>query len=206
MNKNITKREFKISIINLIYIVLAIGGAIISTIAFGHFFMADINTKSFSKIIISISGVIAGIIFGILLKYVTATRIKAVTFILCSSEDKEIARKINDDLNKYGFKSFLSEDVIFIGDNIHEKINKNIRDSDFIVPVISNKAINSKWVKDEISFAIEHKKKIFPLLIEDVRLPEELSEVKYANIKQDYDESIRILAKSLRANAKALKK
>lgn len=103
-------------------------------------------------------------------------------FLSHSSKQKELVRKVASNLGKaqcvfdgYEFESGMS---------LLDDIIRGIRNTEIFVLFISDDALNSDWVKKEITLAkLDHdsnkKKKIFPILIDksisisgDSRIPE----------------------------------
>jgi len=123
-------------------------------------------------------------------------------FISYSSHDKKIAQKIAKSLKNRGYRVWLDEWEIRVGDSIIDKIGKGIIGSDFLLILLSKKSVESKWVKQELNVAKMNeinKNKVFilPVLIEDCNIPSMISDKKYANLRVSYRRGISEILKVL---------
>ncbi|HIP73979.1 MAG TPA: toll/interleukin-1 receptor domain-containing protein [Anaerolineae bacterium] len=126
-------------------------------------------------------------------------------FISYSHSDQTFAKKLAQDLQqKGGNKVWLDLWEIQIGDSIIEKIEEGIKESDFLVIVLSPKSVSSPWVKEELNSALtkqlnQQTIKVLPALIEDCEIPVFLSHRQYADFRpgSDYDKTITKLLKAV---------
>lgn len=110
-------------------------------------------------------------------------------FISHSSKDKRISDKIFEWLNNQGLSVWLDKYELFPGLNLKEELTENVRKADYMVLLISESSLMSKWVKFEtdIAFANERedmKMKIIPIVLGDVKIPRKLKERIYLKIKK----------------------
>lgn len=116
-------------------------------------------------------------------------------FISHSSKDKPFVRKVATDIKLFGHTPWLDEWDIRVGEFIPEKLSIGIENADFIIVVLSEAAMKSKWVErewqtkywDEIS---NNKIHILPILYSDCNIPTLLKSRKYADFRSDYNEGI----------------
>lgn len=91
-------------------------------------------------------------------------------FLSHSSKDKFFVRKLAEKLIEYGVKVWIDEAEIKVGDSLLEKISAGVKDSDYLVVVLSHNSIESNWVQKELQMAMGREilgtKVILPLLIE----------------------------------------
>lgn len=113
--------------------------------------------------------------------------------------------KLSNDLSRAGFQVLRLDNVVMVGDNIQDKINESIQKADFFVAVMSKESLESDWVLRELEIAAKSKKKIFPVLKENVPLPPLMGSIQYADFTKEYDSAILSLAKSLRASTRSRK-
>ncbi|WP_342415016.1 TIR domain-containing protein [Paenibacillus sp. FSL R10-2782] len=123
-------------------------------------------------------------------------------FISYSHNDKEIAVSIGDILRNAGHDIWMAIWKIAVGDNIIEKINKGIKDADAIIMILSNSSLNSKWTFREFSAMVlgdlsREDRKIVPIVIDKSSVPSYLSNYKYINLTNNFDEGIRELLSGL---------
>ncbi len=119
-------------------------------------------------------------------------------FISYSSEDKGFAEQLATNLRNLGIGIWLDKWEIKVGDSIIEKIEKGIKDNDFLGIVLSPSSVKSRWVRKELSAALikELKSKsivILPILLRDCEIPALISDKRYADFRQDYQIGLREL-------------
>lgn len=91
-------------------------------------------------------------------------------FLSHSSEDDEFVRKLFDDLEEKGIKTFYAPEHLKAGQKLFEQIDLAIKNFDKILLVISEASMKSQWVDTEIWKTIEYeqehgKRKLFPISI-----------------------------------------
>ncbi len=97
-------------------------------------------------------------------------------FFSHSSEDKRFVRRIADELSQYKIKVWLDEVDISIGQKLGGRIRDGIAKSDFFIIALSQHAIQSPWVKEELKIVEkieneEGRQVIVPLLLDDIADP-----------------------------------
>lgn len=114
-----------------------------------------------------------------------------------TSTDKEIVRRIAEDLESQGFEVWFDEWDILAGQPIADKIQKGIENSDAFLVFVSSTSLDSAWVKQELRAALHKRMKneetpIIPLLLEDCKLPPFLQTYKYISFQdeEEYEASI----------------
>jgi|GEM_PF-2886294 len=93
---------------------------------------------------------------------------KPTVFISYSHQDNEIAETVVADLNLAGHACWIDTTKIKGGDEWILTIAEGIINSYVFVPLVTLKALQSKWVQDEILWARQKNKLIIPLILEDV--------------------------------------
>jgi hypothetical protein len=116
-------------------------------------------------------------------------------FISHSSRDKQFATWLSTDLKASGHTPWFDEWDICVGESIPEKISDGLSSADFIIVVLSNNSIKSKWVEREwhAKYWSEIEKNrtiVLPLLIEDCSIPELLKTKKYADFRSNYNDGL----------------
>ena len=91
-------------------------------------------------------------------------------FISYSRKDQKYARKLADHIRNNGFDVWI-DDHIDYGDRWWRTIEDAIQDSGAFAVVMSPSAKESEWVEREIIFALDIRKRIFPILLEGKRFP-----------------------------------
>ncbi len=94
-------------------------------------------------------------------------------FISYSSKDGICANKIVNLLGSNGIETWIAPDNIPAGSTYTESIVKAIKESGAVVLIVSANSLNSTWVHNEIERAINYKKRIFPIQIDNAPLNEQ---------------------------------
>lgn len=93
---------------------------------------------------------------------------KAKVFISHSSIDKPFAHKLMSAISADDEMNFwIDEQEILAGDNIQKSISQNLKSSDYLILLISENSVQSKWVSFEISqfMGFTDNKKIIPIIL-----------------------------------------
>ena len=112
-------------------------------------------------------------------------------FISHASIDKPFAKTLATDLSESGHVPWLDEWDIAVGESIPGSISKALKNSDFILVILSESATKSHWVQaewenkywDEIN---EGMVRVLPILYEECQIPNLLKTKKYADFTKDY--------------------
>jgi 5'-deoxynucleotidase YfbR-like HD superfamily hydrolase len=125
-------------------------------------------------------------------------------FLSHSSKDKSIVKRIKDDLNSYGYVSWLDNEDIPFGAPIVESIEEGLLNSDILLIFLSQNSVLSKWVQNEWQVKFfqqlsEKKFYVLPILLTDCELPKFLSHIRYLDFrsKDKYEENLSLLLETL---------
>jgi len=94
-------------------------------------------------------------------------------FISYSSKNKDTAEAIRNVLHKNGIKSWMAPMDIPTGSNYAKVINKAIKNCSCLLLLLTKSAQESIWVPKEVERALNYKKTIIPVQLEDVVLNDE---------------------------------
>jgi hypothetical protein len=116
-------------------------------------------------------------------------------FLSHSSTDKLFVRKLANDLKVKGHSCWLDEWEIRVGDSIIQKIEKGLDESEYVLLILSERAVASRWVEREWQIKFwdqvkSGKKAVLPCLVEKCDPPKMLSGIKYANFVESYDRGL----------------
>ena len=119
----------------------------------------------------------------------------AKVFISHSSKDKAYARWIGTDLKAAGHTPWFDEWEIRVGESIPQRISEGLIEADFVVVVLSEHAVASRWVEREWhtkywSEVEKGKIHVLPVLLRDCELPELLKTKKYADFRESYSNGL----------------
>ena len=111
-----------------------------------------------------------------LIDYLPSLRGDAVQFYSCfisySSKDEEFAERLHADLQDNGVRCWFAPHDLPIGEKILDGIDQAIRLRDKVVLILSEDAVASDWVEDEVSTAFEEERRrketmLFPIRLDD---------------------------------------
>lgn len=104
-------------------------------------------------------------------------------FISYSHEDRPRVNPFADGLRHLGYDVFFVDSQMPATENFAEILNKAIRDSDVVIPVVTLKSLVSNWLTTELGIALTMQEKggskvVIPLIVDDLRIPAQLAEYK----------------------------
>jgi TIR domain/Pentapeptide repeats (8 copies) len=91
-------------------------------------------------------------------------------FISYSSKDQAFAERLYADLQSRGVRCWFAPDHMRIGDKIVDAIDEAIRLRDKVLLILSEGAIASDWVEDEVTTAFEEERKRKDVIVFPVRI------------------------------------
>ena len=94
-------------------------------------------------------------------------------FISYSTKNKESADSIKNLFNKNDIETWMAPNDIPAGSKYAEVISKAVKNCSCLVLLLTNNSQNSPWVAKEVERAINYKKIIIPIQLEDVILNDE---------------------------------
>ncbi len=103
-------------------------------------------------------------------------------FISYASDDRPTAKSLADALTQQGFSVWWDRKIP-TGEAFDEELEKQLEQARAVVVLWSSRSVKSKWVRDETSEGLA-KKALFPVMIEDVRLPFGYRRIQTADFKQ----------------------
>jgi eukaryotic-like serine/threonine-protein kinase len=118
-------------------------------------------------------------------------------FISYSREDSEFVLRLAEDLRVAGAGVWLDQLDIEPGHEWDSAIEKALSEAGRMLLVLSPSSTTSKNVRDEISFALEGKKAIIPILHRDCAIPLQLHRVQRVDFRTDYARGLSVLLKHL---------
>lgn len=123
-------------------------------------------------------------------------------FISHSSEDKDFARKLAEDLKTLGHAPWLDEWEIKVGESIVQKISDAVTMADYVIVVLTPHSVESGWVEREWQSAyhseVEKRRVVvLPLLFRQCTIPQLLRDKMYADFRSSYPVGLAQLAQSI---------
>lgn len=126
-------------------------------------------------------------------------------FLSYSYDDYKVAQKVRNYLVDHGIEVFDDKSDIATGANLTASINEAINNSDAVLFFISKRADKSRWMQQEMSFAVSNKFqgkeiKLIPIVIEkNVEVPFFLKDYVYLDISitSNFEEAMARLIEGL---------
>lgn len=177
--------------------ILPVFAMLISVVALIVTFNAYKSVES-SKLLIGFVGPFFTFIVSYVVSLYNKQRVRRV-FVSYNTKDKAYVQTLINDLKANAFKVYDDQDVK-VGDNIRDSITTSIEKADLVVFILSQNAAESKWMALELKYAVSSHKKIFPIIIDrQAFIPEELQDLRYADLSSGSPELKEELIHSLKA-------
>jgi WD40 repeat protein len=127
---------------------------------------------------------------------------RADVFISHSRRDKDFARRLDDALTKRGRKAWIDTEAILPTEDWLAKVYSGIEGSDTFIFVISPDSVKSEDCQRELSHAVEHNKRLVPIMyreVADEEVPEPLRAPNWIFFREeeDFEDSFQILIEAL---------
>lgn len=123
----------------------------------------------------------------------------ATYFISYSRADSDFVLRLAKDLRNAGIPIWLDQIDIVAGTRWDQAIETALASCSAFIVALSPESIASVNVMDEVSFALEEKKSIFPVLIKPCKVPFRLRRLQAIDFGADYDSGIAQLLPALRS-------
>lgn len=115
-------------------------------------------------------------------------------FISYASEDFEKALEVFHFLTDRSYDPWLDKKKLNIGDNWDLRIKGALRESDFVIFLLSSKSIEKRgYVQKEFRLALEYSTEkliddiyILPIILDDIKPPDQLSHLQWINISDKH--------------------
>jgi hypothetical protein len=114
------------------------------------------------------------------------------TFISYSRVNKDFALKLARELKSEGFPIWLDQLDIPAGARWDDEIENALRECGIFMAILTPASIASENAKDEIGYAIDHGKRILPILLEECEIPLRVRRFQYVDFtKMNFSEGVR---------------
>src|SRR6266498_500155 len=105
------------------------------------------------------------------------------SFVSYSSQDIETARLLAEQLRKEDFIIMRDQDFLEGGQIFNTRLEQVLRSSDVVLLLLTKASRDSRWVNEEIVYALELGKRVIPLKLEaNIELPFGLKTVQYIDM------------------------
>lgn len=131
-------------------------------------------------------------------------------FFSYSRQDAKFALKLGEDLRKAGADIWIDQIDIRPSEPWDEEIEKALIESACLLVILSKTSVASDNVLNEINYALESKKQVLPILLEnDIKKPFNIGRLQHIDFTGSYESGFNRLLKSLslgKPQAEQLKK
>jgi tetratricopeptide (TPR) repeat protein len=119
------------------------------------------------------------------------------TFFSYSRENSKFALRLAQDLKAAGANVWIDQLDIRPGQEWDSAIEIAMTQSPQVLLILSPSSVTSRNVRNEITFALDEKKTIIPVLYQDCTVPLQLRRVQYVDFKTDYSRGLQVLLRTL---------
>jgi hypothetical protein len=114
----------------------------------------------------------------------------AKVYISYNKRDTAIATKISDTLKGAGHEISIDVDTLLPGQDISSTLFEALRRSDFMIVIISENSVDSKWVQNEIGAALSYSAErkdfgLFPVVIGTPQIPDSIKHKLYIQVSEE---------------------
>jgi FMN phosphatase YigB (HAD superfamily) len=103
-------------------------------------------------------------------------------FISYSRYNEEFAKTFAIELRSAGFSIWLDQQDIRLGERWEEAVEEALRSCEILLLILTPASVSSENVKDEIGYAIDHGKRILPVLLEQCEVPLRVRRFQYLDV------------------------
>ncbi|MEU7923204.1 toll/interleukin-1 receptor domain-containing protein [Micromonospora zamorensis] len=119
----------------------------------------------------------------------------ATVFVSHRGADSDAARRLAVQLRQRGHHVWLDEWEITVGDSIVERINVGLSGAIYLVLCCSDNGVQAPWMNREWMSALARQLdgadvKILPTLLRGGALPDILADIKYADLRTNWDSGV----------------
>ena len=125
------------------------------------------------------------------------TQSAPAAFFSYSREDSDFALRLAGDLKAAGASVWLDQLDIIPGQRWDRAVEDALARCPRMLIILSPASVDSTNVMDEVSFALEEKKTVIPIICKDCVVPFRLRRVQYVDFRKDYARGLKELLKTL---------
>lgn len=123
-------------------------------------------------------------------------------FFSYSRNDGKFALRLGEDLRKAGVDIWIDQIDIPPSEPWDEEIEKALTGSDCLLVILSHTSVASDNVLNEINYALESKKQVLPILLENnIKKPFNIGRLQHIDFTGSYENGLNLLLKALSLEA-----
>lgn len=122
-------------------------------------------------------------------------------FFSYSRGDSKFALKLATELKNAGIKLWIDQLDLPAGKPWDTEVEKSLENSASLLVILSEKSVTSNNVLDEVSHALDNNKQIYPVVINNCKIPFRLKRLQHIDFTMDYDTGLHHLLQALDVSA-----
>jgi hypothetical protein len=113
-----------------------------------------------------------------------------LAFVSYSRNDEDFALRFAKDLKTANASIWMDQLELIPGDRWDRHVQDALQRASIVLVILSPSAVDSENVLDEVSFAIDEKKTIIPVLYRDCTVPLRLHRLQYVDFRSNYPDRL----------------
>ena len=131
-------------------------------------------------------------------------QLKKIFFSYSRADGSDFALRLALDLKKEGFNVWIDQQDIRAGSEWDLEIEKALETCDCLLFVETEKSVISNNVLDEVYYALEQKKKVIPVILQDSKTPFRLQRLQHVDFTKVYSAGLTHLIRELKGSEATL--
>jgi len=111
-------------------------------------------------------------------------------FVSYSRKDQEFVLRLVNDLRKQGVPLWLDQQDIKPGERWDRAIERALDNATHLLLILSKHSTDSDNVRDEVDIAIDDKKLVVPVIIDDCKPPLRVRRMQFTDFRTDYSDAL----------------
>jgi hypothetical protein len=121
----------------------------------------------------------------------------ALAFVSYSRTDFDFAHRLVQDLKAHGASVWLDKMDIIAGERWDSAVEHALTNAPVMLVILSATSVNSTNVMDEVSFALENRKTVIPIISQECAVPFRLRRLQHVDFRANYTEALSELLRAL---------
>jgi hypothetical protein len=126
--------------------------------------------------------------------------LKKIFFSYSRVDGADFSLRLAQDLKNAGFNVWIDQQDIRAGTEWDLEIEKALETCDCLLFIESEKSVVSNNVLDEVYYALDHRKKVIPVIYHDSKTPYRLQRLQHVDFSKNYDEGLASLIRELKGD------
>lgn len=120
-----------------------------------------------------------------------------LAFVSYSRADSDFAQRLVQDLKAHGASVWLDRMDIIPGERWDSAVEHALTDAPIMLVILSATSVNSTNVMDEVSFALETRKTVIPIISQECAIPFRLRRLQHVDFRAGYSDALAELLRAL---------